>query len=190
MNQLQAAPQSHHGKHYILSPALQTGEREAKKQTTTKETQNQPHSKQHPPKNCIGKKKPPQDIKFGTALPQHSHSWMEKKGMLEGCGMMAASGTVWQWVDRLRLNRCYSFSLTQDCTEKDSCSHSRICDFLCHRFLSAGNVPSCTGKWGPMLWLMSSQTAPPLEKQFPAPAEGSLCPQMAIIRQVLSSAFT
>lgn len=87
----------------VISPASQTGEMEAKKQTATKETQNQPHTKQLNPPERYRKKIPTQDVKFRAALPQHTHSWMEKKGMLEGCGMMAALGTAWQEVNRLWL---------------------------------------------------------------------------------------
>lgn len=104
MNQLQAASQSHHGKHYVLSPALQTGKIEAKKQAATKESQTLTHQTT-PPKKGIGEKKKQttQDVKVEAALPQHTRSWMEKKEMLEECGIMAAPATVWQWVNRLWL---------------------------------------------------------------------------------------
>lgn len=35
-------------------------------------------------------------MKSEAMLPHRAHSWMEKKGMLEGRGMMAAPGTGWQ----------------------------------------------------------------------------------------------
>jgi len=40
-------------------------------------------------------------VKFRAALPHHSHSRMEKKGMPEGCWMMAAPGAAWQKSNRL-----------------------------------------------------------------------------------------
>ena len=70
-----------------IIPTLHTGEMEAQEQQTTK------------------KKTPAQDVKFGAALHHHTHSWMEKKGMLEGSGMMAAPGTALQEVNGLRLRK-------------------------------------------------------------------------------------
>lgn len=89
--------QPHHGKHYILSPILQTGE-----------TQNKPHTKQQTPlKKGIGKKNPNNSRhEVWSCTAQHTHSGMEKKGMFEGCGMTPAPGTAWQWVNRLWLRGC------------------------------------------------------------------------------------
>lgn len=50
------------------------------------------HTQNNKPPQKGYRKKTTQVMKFGAALSQHTHSWMEKKGMLEGCGMMAAPG--------------------------------------------------------------------------------------------------
>lgn len=80
MNQLQAASQSHHGKHYVLSPALQTGKIEAKKQTATKESQTLTHKTTPPKKGIGGKKKQKNNTRReGCSCIAPAHSLLDGK---------------------------------------------------------------------------------------------------------------